>query len=241
MASPDGTHYVFLRLGSTKAGDLVVNTIPLKAETVTFTTGKTVPSFDIPFSGMFSGESRTIAFNMGMASKTVSVAGFITDMTITRKFNKTAAKYYNSSVDDPEDSPSSFNLNSPALNSDNELVIEMTKQEIAQLIHSNTDGTAAQDMQNMNELIVLIESKVDSRYQYRNSDKTSDLIPWSYSSRGYRNTLDNEGAVVGVSDFPDAISSDGIKGFVRSFNCEIAAEEPNAISFTLEFEVAITV
>tara|TARA_R110002012_G_scaffold32316_2_gene95632 strand:- start:380 stop:1105 length:726 start_codon:yes stop_codon:yes gene_type:complete len=241
MTSPDGTHYVFLRLGSNKGNSLIVNTVPLKAETVSFSTSKTIPSFDVPFSGMFSGESRTLAFNMGMASKTISVTGIITDMTITRKFEQTAAKYYDSSASSPNNSTDVAGDMFPTLNSDDEIVIDMTKEEIAQLIHSNTDGTALQDMQNMNELVILINSKVDSRYQYRNADKSSDLIPWSFSSRGFANSLDNDGAIVGVTEFPDSITDDGIKGFVRSFSCDIEAEMPNVISFTLEFEVAITV
>tara|TARA_R100001510_G_C7656100_1_gene215736 strand:+ start:330 stop:1055 length:726 start_codon:yes stop_codon:yes gene_type:complete len=241
MASPDGTHYVFLRLGAAKDNDVQVNTIPLKAETISVSTTKTIPSFDVPFSGMFSGESRTVAFNMGMASKSISVTGVITDTTIIRRFNSMSPKNFDKSVDRP--SSSSFSdpsaLKPPIVN--DTITIDMTKEEIAQLIHSNTDGTALQQMQNMNELIILIDSKVDSRYQYRNSDESKSLIPFTYAARGFNDTLDNEGATLALSDFPDSATDTGLNGFVQSFSCDFNAEEPMAISFQLEFIVAMTV
>ena len=241
MTSPDGTHYVFLRLGASKDNDVQVNTIPLKAETVTISTTKTIPSFDVPFSGIFSGESRTVAFNMGMASKQVSVTGVITDTTIIRRFNVMEPKYFDKS--EPNPSESSFNddteLNPPIVNET--ITIDMTKEEIAQLIHSNTDGTALQKMQNMNQLIILMGSKVDSRYQYRNSDRSADLIPFTFAARGYNDALDNQGATMALSDFPDSATDEGLNGFVQSFSCDFNAEEPAAISFTLEFIVAMTV
>ena len=242
MSSPDGTHYVFLRLGASKKDDIQINTIPLKAETISIATNKTIPSFDVPFSGMFTGESRTLAFNMGMASKTISVQGIITDMTIIRRFDDDDPKNFDKSVSSPllssfDDDTTLF----PSLNSDGEMSVDMTKEEIAQLIHSNTDGTALQDMQNMNEIVILIPSKVDSHYQYRNSDKSSDLIPWTFAARGTVDALDNEGTILATSDFPNSNTAEGMKGFVRSFSCDLNAEEPTAISFQLEFEVAITV
>lgn len=241
MTSPDGTHYVFLRLGSSKAGDVQVNTIPLKAESVSVSTTKTIPSFDVPFSGMFSGESRTLAFNMGMASKTVSISGFITDTTIIRRFNSMTPANFDFSVDNPNESDfdDDTTLNPPIVSK--EMTINMTKEEIAQLIHSNTDGTALQDMQNMNQLIILINSKVNSRYQYRNSDQSADLIPFTFSARGFSDTLDNEGAILALTDFPNSATDEGLNGFVQSFSCDFNAEEPMQISFTLEFVVALTV
>ena len=236
-------YYVYLRLGASKEDDVLVNTVPLRATSVSISTTKTVPSFDVPLSGLFSGESRTLAFNMGMASKAISVQGFITDMSIIRKFEETEPRHYDSSVEDPDDSTLTRSQMSPALpSSSNEMTVEMTKEEIAQLIHSNTDGTTAQTFQNMNELIVLIDSKVDSRYQYRDkTNRTSSLIPFTYSARGARNRLDNRGALLFLSDFPDSSTATGLKGFVRSFSCDFSAEEPSEISFQLEFEVATTV
>ena len=241
MTSPDGTHYVFLRLGASKDNDVQVNTIPLKAESVSISTTKTIPSFDVPFSGMFSGESRTVAFNMGMASKQISVTGVITDTTIIRRFNSMNPKNFDKSESNP--SNSSFDedtvLNPPIVSET--ITIDMTKEEIAQLIHSNTDGTALQQMQNMNQLIILMDSKVDSRYQYRNSDRSTSLIPFTFAARGFNDTLDNQGATLALSDFPDSATDTGLNGFVQSFSCDFNAEEPMAISFQLEFVVAMTV
>ena len=122
------------------------------------------------------------------------------------------------------------------------MTIEMTKEEIAQLLHSNTDGTTAQTFQNMNELIILIDSKVDSRYQYRDkTNQTASLIPFTFAARGARNKLDNRGALLFLTEFPDSSTDSGLKGFVRSFSCDFNAEEPSEISYTLEFEVATTV
>jgi len=237
----DGTHYVYLRLGSAKEDDILVNTIALKAETVNISTTKTVPSFNVPLSGMFSGESRTVALNLGMAQKNINVTGQITDQTIIRRFDETDKKFFDASVSDPDDSLDSFTMDRPALNGNNELVINMTKEEIAQLIHSNTDGTTFQEMQNMDELIILIDSKVNSRYQYRSASQTTTLIPFTYAARGHNNTLDNAGAVVFVSDFPDSTTAKGLSGFVRSFSCEFSGEAAGSISFQLEFEIATTV
>tara|TARA_R100001230_G_C5683112_1_gene190824 strand:+ start:1008 stop:1721 length:714 start_codon:yes stop_codon:yes gene_type:complete len=235
----DGTHYVYLRLGSAKENDLTVNTVALKAETVSVSTTKTVPSFNVPLSGMFSGESRTVALNLGMASKTVSIQGQITDQTIIRKFDEIEAKFFDKDKLPEESNLTIGQMNPPLVN--NQITIDMTKEEVAQLLHSNTDGTTFQEMQNMDELIILIPSKVDSRYQYRNSDRTTNLIPFTYAARGHDNTLDNSGAVVFVSDFPDSTTAKGMTGFVRSFSCDFSGEAAGSIGFSLEFEIALTV
>ena len=235
----DGTHYVYLRLGSAKENDLTVNTVALKAETVSVSTTKTVPSFNVPLSGMFSGESRTVALNLGMASKTVSIQGQITDQTIIRKFDEIEAKFFDKDKLPEESNLTIGQMNPPLVN--NQITIDMTKEEVAQLLHSNTDGTTFQEMQNMDELIILIPSKVDSRYQYRNSDRTTNLIPFTYAARGHDNTLDNSGAVVFVSDFPDSTTAKGMTGFVRSFSCDFSGEAAGSIGFSLEFEIATTV
>lgn len=240
----DGTHYVYLKLGSYDSDNLGINTVALKAESISVSTTKTVPSFDVPLSGMFSGESRTVALNLGMASKTVSVTGIIVDQTIKRKFDDTGPEFYDASENTPTASRAAGTFAESNMNPqlvDEVLTIDMTKEEVAQLIHSNTDGTTFQDMQNMNELIFLMDSKVNSRYQYRNSDRSSNLIPFTYAARGYDNTLDNQGAILLVTDFPDSQTATGLKGFVRSFSTDFAAADPSSISFSLEFEIAFTV
>ena len=53
---PDSTHYVYLKFASSVSNNLTINTIPLKATSITITTTKTIPSFDIPIQGIASGE-----------------------------------------------------------------------------------------------------------------------------------------------------------------------------------------
>jgi len=80
-------HYVFLKLQAFDPADgLYKNTIPLKVESVDFTTDKTIPSFPIPI-GAITGESTTIALDLGMSNKTVGLKGIITDQTIIKKFS----------------------------------------------------------------------------------------------------------------------------------------------------------
>ena len=83
-------HYVFLRIGAGSKGgnELTDNIIPLKATSVDISTSKTIPSLDVPFSGLLTGESVTAALDLGMSSKTISVTGFILEDTITKKFSK---------------------------------------------------------------------------------------------------------------------------------------------------------
>jgi len=82
-------HYVFLRIGAGSQGgnELTDNIIPLKATSVSISTSKTIPSLDIPFSGLLTGESVTAALDLGMSSKSISVSGFLLEDTITKKFD----------------------------------------------------------------------------------------------------------------------------------------------------------
>ena len=138
----DGTHYVYLKLGSFDSDNLGINTVALKAESISVSTTKTVPSVDVPLSGMFSGESRTVALNLGMASKTVSITGIIVDQTIKRKFDDTGPEFYDASQNTPTASRAAGTFAESDMNPqlvDDILTIDMTKEEVAQLIHSITD------------------------------------------------------------------------------------------------------
>jgi len=129
-------HNVFLKLQAFDESDgLFINTIPLKAETVDFNTDKTIPSFPIPLAGAVTGESTTIALDLGMSNKSVSVRGIITEQTITKKHGN------NSSV-----------------------VRTFTAHEIAQMIASGVDSTGLAEHQAFNELVVLMPSTVDKDY-----------------------------------------------------------------------------
>ena len=129
-------HNVFLKLQAFDEADgLYINTIPLKVESINFTTDKTIPAFPIPLSGAITGESTTVALDLGMSNKTVSLQGIITEQTITKKHG---------------DSPSSS--------------LNFTAHEIAQMIASGVDSTGLAEHQAFNELVILMPSTVDSSY-----------------------------------------------------------------------------
>ena len=207
-------HYVFLRLGAgaNSGNELIDNIIPLKATSVEISTSKTIPSLDVPFSGLLTGESVTAALDLGMASKSVSISGFILEDTITKKFSKGS----------------------------NAIARKFTAIEIAQLIHSSVDSTGLQSYQAINELIFLYDSKVDENYIQRTPDGATELIPFTFSARGdggiTSGTFDNQG-VAFPKAFPTNNKSDGLKGFIRSFSTTIDSTTID-VSFTLQFEVA---
>lgn len=207
-------HYVFLRLGAgaNRGNELIDNIIPLKATSVDISTNKTIPSLDVPFSGLLTGESVTAALDLGMASKSVSISGFILEDTITKKFSKGS----------------------------DAITRKFTAIEIAQLIHSSVDSTGLQSYQAINELIFLYDSKVDENYIQRTPDGATELIPFTFSARGdggiTSGTFDNQG-VAFPKPFPTNNKSEGLKGFIRSFSTTIDSTTID-VSFTLQFEVA---
>ena len=219
---PDSTHYVYLKFASSLDGDLVTNTIPLKALNISISTTKTIPSFDIPIIGTTTGESKTAFFDLGMASKTISVSGVLTAQTITRQFSATDGFVSGGT------GPTMTNK---------KISVDMTAFEISQLIHSMVDSSGFQNMQNISELVILMESKVDANYNYRAADKSSSLIPFGYGARGTKGNLDNAGVFFIKNAFPDATTAKGLGGFVRSFNTTHTGEAVD-VEFSLEFEVA---
>ena len=128
------TTYVYLKLQSNTDNSDTVNVIPLKANSVSISVSKTIPSFAIPLSGVATGESITAALDLGMAQKTISVQGIILDETITKTI-------------DGSPKPLKF-----------------TAHEIAQMIASGVDSTGLAEHQAFNELVVLMPSTVDKDY-----------------------------------------------------------------------------
>ena len=232
------TNYVYLKLQSFSGTDESVNTIPLKANSVSISVSKTIPAFPIPLSGVATGESITAALDLGMAQKTVSVQGVILDETITKTV-------------DGSPKPLKF-----------------TAHEIAQMIASGVDSTGFAENQAINELIVKIPSLVASDYNYIGTCSNSAYlnktdceanggtwtaidgdnstrengrnIPFTFASRGDNNELDNLGVPAKISSFPDADTDTGLTGFIRSFSCDISGETYE-LSFSLEFETAVIV
>ncbi len=236
-------HYVFINLGARdKKGisgeTFETNRIGLKADSIGISTSKTVPSIPIPGVAAITGEAQSVALDLGMATKSINISGIITDQFITKKFKE--------SVD---------NINNPS--------VFMTAHEVAQLMHSHADSSGLQQYQTMNELIVLMPSRVDGRYSYHSSLPEAGvsnpsnftgledlpLIPFTYKVRAQ----DNQGSIYSFypevdgkifSNFPEAIhlSSNikGLSGFIRSFSTTFAAGQPY-VQFTLDFEVALTI
>jgi len=231
-------HYVFVKFGGlapVSTSGFQVNSVALKVTQVSISTSKAVPSFPVPLSGLITGESLTVAANLGMSTKRISLNGFITDQSITRKFKDTelSAFQLNSSPADIASMSPSFLTSGgePA-----EASISFTAHEVAQLLHSAVDATTLQSAQNMNELVILMNSKVNSRYQYRNSSQTSEQIPFTFAARGGTDSLDNDNVAIPL-DFPDAITDQGLKGFIQSFSTTFE-EQTVEVGFSMEFEVA---
>lgn len=208
------TSQVYLKTQQFSGTDANLNTIPLKCTSVTVTVSKTIPSIPIPLSALFSGESETLALDLGMTSKAITLQGIITDTSITRTI-------------DGEPNSKTF-----------------TAHEIAQIIASGVDSMAIAKNQAFAELVILMPSFVDSNYQTRTGVNTSDrstgvLVPLTFHSRGIAGKKENEGVSIVRTEFPDATTDVGLVGFIRSFNFTIESEA-NEIGFGLEFEVAKT-
>lgn len=193
MVFGDGTHAVFLKFnaGHSTGNKLTENIIPLKATSIQIDTSKTIPSIDVPSSGFFRGESLTVALDLGMSSKNISISGFLLEDTIVKNF-------------DPKDSSNAKSRKFSAI-------------ELAQLIHSAVDSTGFASHQAVSELVFLYDSLVDENYESRASPVT---IPFTYSARGGKKELDNKGVLL-PSSFPTSQTSTGLKGFIRSFGTTI--------------------
>ena len=211
---------VFLELqrrndeGLNQAGH--ANRIPLMVDSITINTSKTVMNMGVPFSGAVTGESLNLAFDTGMAQKTVNLSGTLLGQRIVKKRDGEAAKD-----------------------------IKMTSFELAQLIHSYVDSSTFQDDQSLNKLIILIPSRVDHSFSYRSAgDETAELldlpkIPFTFKNRGYDNRFTSQDSNSEFfAPFVEQEDSIGLMGFIRSFNTTITGAEFPAVQFTLDFEEA---
>ena len=205
--------YVYLKTQSYTGTNLSQNTIPLNVVSAGISVSKTIPAFPIPLSGVATGESITTAFDLGMASKSVNLSGFIQDAEITKTFGG-------------GDNPTTTETHT------------FTAQEIAQMIASGVDSTGFAKKQAFSELVILIPSNVDADYNTRGTLGT--LIPLTFGSRGNRNEKDNEGVPLPLTTFPDSSTDVGLTGFIRSFSFNLEAESTD-VSFSLDFEVATVI
>ena len=197
------------------------NRISLLATDVTISTNKTVMNIGVPFSGAVRGESLNLAMDIGMAQKTISIQGILTEQEIVkRKEAEGEAK-----------------------------TRKLTSFELAQLIHSYVDASTFQDDQNLNKVVILIPSRVNHEFEYHSGAETKDiseldLIPFSWKNREYDNDF-TAGVSGGKSYFTptsttktDEVSL-GITGFIRSFSTTISGQEFPSVQFQLEFEEAM--
>ena len=212
-----------------EGGDRAINRIPLFVTEIQIATSKSVPTIPVPFAAVGTGKSETLAFDMGLASKTVSLTGTLLNQRIFKNSGEDA------SVIDAVLSPF----------------------EMAQLIHSYVDSSAAQDDQAMNKIIILIPSRVDTNFVPHSSTSASDdindlpVIPFTFENRQY----DERFKRVANNYLPSALEVDespveaftdmtlvddllGMTGFIRSFNTTFAGEQPNSVAFSLDFEIA---
>jgi len=207
--------YVYLKTQAFNGSNLSINTIPLKVTSVAISVTKTIPAFPVPLSGVAAGESITAALDLGMASKSVSLSGFINDTEITKTIGGANT------------------------------TLTFTAHEVAQMIAAGVDSTGFAKNQAFSELVVLMPSFVSSSYSARagintNDRSTGTLIPLTFGSRGGSNSKDNKGVPSPFSVFPDSSTDTGLTGFVRSFSTNFEAESHD-LSFSLEFEVASVV
>ena len=205
--------YVYLKTQSYTGTNLSQNTIPLNVVSAGISVSKTIPAFPIPLSGVATGESITTACDLGMATKSVNLSGFIQDAEITKTFGG-------------GDNPTTTETHT------------FTAQEIAQMIASGVDSTGFAKKQAFSELVILIPSNVDADYNTRGTLGT--LIPLTFGSRGNTNEKDNEGVPLPLTTFPDSSTDVGLTGFIRSFSFNLEAESTD-VSFSLDFEVATVI
>ena len=229
-----GGAWVFIKLASNDADNSDYNRIWLQAESVAITTGKTVAAFPIPFSGIATGESTSLALDLGMASKSINISGVLVEQEIKKKFKEDVT-----TADTDTDGKG--------------LTRKMTAQEVAQLLHSYVDSSFLQSQQNLNEIIIVYPSYVNKNWEYHESSwnitkpdlDDAKMMPFNYAVRdgGTMMGFDARGSS-GGSTFPTPIDSDtgeidGLKGFIRSFNTTF--EGSPFVQFTMDFEVATTI
>ena len=215
-------------------GDRAVNRIPLFVNEISIGTQKTVPTLPIPFGAIATGKSETLAFDMGIAAKNVSLNGVLLNQKVSKDTGE-------------NDGSAKERI--------------LTPFEMAQLIHSYVDSSAAQDDQSMNKIIILIPSRLNTDFDYHTANAETQtmselpLIPFTFDNRRYDERFkrvynDFVENITGVSDLVDEVPASsftdiseldelaGMAGFIRSFNTTFSGEQPNSVQFTLEFEIA---
>ena len=214
-----------------------VNRIPLFVREIQVNTQKTVQTIPIPFAAVATGASETLAFDMGISTKTLSLSGVLLDQTISKDTQETGSSRKDRIL-------SCF--------------------ELAQLIHTYVDSSQAQEDQTQNKLIILIPSRVDTNFDYHDATtETKDLdqlplIPFTFDNRRYderfkrqinqqienltgTSDLINLSPTSAFTDISDLDEIPGMSGFIQSFDTTFSGEQPNSVEFNLNFEVATVI
>tara|TARA_R100001015_G_C4610888_1_gene166287 strand:- start:599 stop:1348 length:750 start_codon:yes stop_codon:yes gene_type:complete len=215
-----------------------VNRIPLFVREIQVSTQKTVPTLPIPFAAVATGASETLAFDMGISTKTLSLSGVLLDQTISKDTQEGGSSSRKDRI--------------------------LSCFELAQLIHSYVDSSQAQEDQNLNKLIILIPSRVDTNFDYHDgTTETKDLdqlplIPFTFDNRRYDERFKRQinqqienltgvsdlvslTAVSAFTDISDLDEIPGMSGFIQSFDTTFSGEQPNSVEFSLNFEVATVI
>tara|TARA_B100001250_G_scaffold413103_1_gene446144 strand:+ start:2151 stop:2906 length:756 start_codon:yes stop_codon:yes gene_type:complete len=229
-------NYVMLELARRASGDttgssFTTNRIGLLANTLDISTNKQTLAFPVPFSGIVSGESKTIGIDLGLATKTITISGIILDQYIVKDNSRTPIN------------------------------VKMSAHEIAQLIHSYVDSSFLHEDQNLSKLIILMPSRVDENFVQRTGHIDTDhsglpLIPFNWANRDYDIPQTSSGfkLSLGATEFPSSLNSvialdndndieteiPGIPGFINDFSTSFAGDTAPAISFSLSFTNAST-
>ncbi len=227
------TSYCMLELARRGSGDtlpdtindtaLFQNRIGLLATNINIATNKQSIAFPVPFSGIISGESSTLALDLGLATKTVSINGILSDQMLFKKTKNGTQKNK-----------------------------KLTAYEMAQLLHSYVDSSFLHEDQNVSKLIVLIPSRVDTNFEYHAGVNENTplsecpLIPFHFGNRTFdMPTLDGTKIDFGATEFPSALANidqeiPGMSGFINDFSTDIAGDQIPSINFTLNFTISST-
>ena len=212
----DSTVFLEFGIGQKEGDAATVNRIMLRCTGVNIGTNKRANATPIPFSGIITGESRSVVIDLGMVSKTVSLDGVIHEQVISRRHETGATPDH----------------------------VSMTAYEIAQLLHSSVDSSFAQQNQNLDTLYILYPSRVGDNYSYHAGiDETTEhaqlpLIPFTWASR----SADKTGTISALaSDFPDPTTAltdiKGISGFIDNFSTQF--QPGGLVTFSLSFNETV--
>ena len=211
--------FVYLKLQEHRGTSTSVDVIPLKVTNVSVSVDKTIPNIPVPLSGLATGESATVALDLGMSNKRITLQGILLETTLERSHTsgsliftpQEVAQLIASGVD---------STGAARYQAINELVV---------LMNSNVD----EDYIDRGKKA---DSPSDPSASSLANGTLTEKIPFTFRSRGASLTKDNEFVVLARA-FPTSSTSQGLTGFIQSFSFELNSETVE-VSFNMEFVVA---